>query len=353
MKITKTNYEEYALDFIEGTLSREDRRAFERFLEENPDIAGQIHALAEELPVLLPDLSVRFEDKASLKRRTSIRSMIVRIGSVAAALLIGVLLFNRYSEKEPGTDQPLVTQVPVVEYPVQPESPVTGDSVPVSDPAETPNLVADLQKSPVPSKVKSPAESAAKTVDADPKRSLMPENAMGQPALKNQLQVAEKKQEPNNLQQKDSEDYTGQDVLSVLPENKEDLLQGWNNNVKTTVLSLGLESETELEVSLAQARNEQVIFSSEEYVVEQTNELVLVLETRDYFAEEKDKAGFLNVFNKKGIRRLATGILTPLSELNPIKVYDSNEERVIEFASIPVSRKNKQQVENEQIKNIE
>ena len=84
MKVTKQNYEEYALDYIEGTLSREQQQAFGRFLEENPEIAAELRALREEFPALVPDPSVCFEGKSSLKRKAAIRPLYLRIASAAA-----------------------------------------------------------------------------------------------------------------------------------------------------------------------------------------------------------------------------------------------------------------------------
>ena len=100
MKITKQNYEEYAIDYIEGTLSKEDRVAFGHFLSCHPEIAAEIGALQEDLPVLYPDLSVRYEDKDRLKRRASIRPWIRRIGRVAAILVLGLWAFDRVRNTE-------------------------------------------------------------------------------------------------------------------------------------------------------------------------------------------------------------------------------------------------------------
>ncbi|MDL2230739.1 hypothetical protein LJB87_03000, partial [Alistipes sp. OttesenSCG-928-L06] len=61
--------------------------------------------------------------------------------------------------------------------------------------------------------------------------------------------------------------------------------------------------------------------------------------TRDYFPEGENQASLLPVFNRQGLRRLAAGFLTPLSTLSPFKVYETNDERVVEVASITVSRR--------------
>ncbi|MCD8185812.1 MAG: hypothetical protein LUD68_04945 [Rikenellaceae bacterium] len=70
MKITRKNYEEFALDYLESTLSEEVRNEFEGFLKEEPEIAERIAALQEDFPVLIPDPTIRFEPKSLLKRRS-------------------------------------------------------------------------------------------------------------------------------------------------------------------------------------------------------------------------------------------------------------------------------------------
>lgn len=54
MKIDRNNYQEWALDYIEGTLSKEKADAFALFLAENPDISAEVSDLQANMPVL-PD----------------------------------------------------------------------------------------------------------------------------------------------------------------------------------------------------------------------------------------------------------------------------------------------------------
>lgn len=49
------HYEELALDYLEGNLSDEQRKAFESFLKSRPDVAQEVHSLAQGMPVLPVD----------------------------------------------------------------------------------------------------------------------------------------------------------------------------------------------------------------------------------------------------------------------------------------------------------
>lgn len=358
MKITKTNYEEYALDYIEGTLSKQDSRDFERFLDAYPEIAAQILDVREDMPVLLPDFGVRYEGKSTLKRKASIRSWAVWAGSVAAALVVAIGGVNLYETEGgngilPAAGESLLSEslkVSVPENRPEPADENQKDNDEILDQVSLePTLVADAQVLPTPKVVKPPVEKTVKA-DVEPKRSLLRENTFGEEEVRSAMlksAAAAEKTEPKEENE-------------PLKEQAQVALQEDDSVSRSALATAGLEKELagleemplfaeNMATEQPLARNEEVVFRSEEYVVEQTNEVVLVLETRDYFQDESNKAGFLNVFSKKGMKRLAVGILSPISELSPIKVYESHEERVVEFASIPVSRKNKQ-LEEELIK---
>ncbi|MCW3807026.1 anti-sigma factor family protein [Plebeiibacterium marinum] len=63
MKITIDNYEEWMVDFLDGTLSEEDQKQFEQFLDENPHVKDEMDGL-DEL-VLTPEPAF-YDDKSSL-----------------------------------------------------------------------------------------------------------------------------------------------------------------------------------------------------------------------------------------------------------------------------------------------
>ncbi len=45
MRINRTNYEHYLIDYLEGKLSKQDKETIKCFLTENPDIAGELESL--------------------------------------------------------------------------------------------------------------------------------------------------------------------------------------------------------------------------------------------------------------------------------------------------------------------
>ncbi len=66
MKINKLNYEVYAIDYLDGTLSEEMTTEMEQFMQSHPDIADSL-AMFDEI-VLTPDLSVTYSAKDDLKK---------------------------------------------------------------------------------------------------------------------------------------------------------------------------------------------------------------------------------------------------------------------------------------------
>lgn len=97
MRITKKNYEEYALDYLEGNLNESDQREFLSFLSENPDI----HRELEELKLIeisheLVKSGPEFRKKGELHRDTPVIALLkvpvrIKIWQAAAAI---VLLFS-------------------------------------------------------------------------------------------------------------------------------------------------------------------------------------------------------------------------------------------------------------------
>ena len=93
MKIGPDNYQEWALDYIEGNLSREERASFESFLTRHADIAREIASLQDDMPVMVAEQIV-YPDKRSLLRggKTMSFGRITSFlgGAAAASLLIGL-----------------------------------------------------------------------------------------------------------------------------------------------------------------------------------------------------------------------------------------------------------------------
>lgn len=95
MTITKLNYEVYALDYLEGTLSKETQAAMDRFLMGHPEIAMELEAMKEVIP-LTPDRSIIFQQKERLLKKEKDTKVIFlrkwQLSAIAAsiALLIGL-----------------------------------------------------------------------------------------------------------------------------------------------------------------------------------------------------------------------------------------------------------------------
>ena len=119
--ITKDNYQAYLLDFLEGNLSKENKRELELFLEKNPQFADELKAYDESL-FLVPDLEIKFEDKESLMHKKRFLFPIWAKYSSAAAvilLLIGfsfTLFHHPYSETNITIDSPIAqnTSKPII-----------------------------------------------------------------------------------------------------------------------------------------------------------------------------------------------------------------------------------------------
>ena len=339
MEITKQNYEEYALDYIEGTLSAEEREAFGRFLETDPQAAADIRSLQESMPVLAPDLSVGYEGKAALKRKASIRPWVFRIGTVAAVLLVGLFVFNRY-DAETG-NLPVRNNTPLADdlrndMQAKPEKTDAVRPADESTAGTEATLLAEATSPSIPSSVKTPAEKAAPTIKTEPRQKLAPD-------VKNQERTLLPAKNETAAGTPHSVEGTREvrEVITVIAE-QETLLLDEPEELKN------IELQEPQQVRLAEALSVgRVVSVREEFVIEPAQEVLMARETRDYFAEEGNQAGFLNVLNRKGFKRIAAGILTPLSELSPIKVYETNEERVVEFASIPISRKSNRAEDNQ------
>lgn len=112
--IDEQNYEQWAMDYIEGTLDATRRQEFNAFLASHPAIAAQIISLCDAMPVLPPS-EVTFPDKKQLLRGREIRlarrqDRLQRFGAMmsgaaaAAVLFGGMFLFNP-NRPGKGTDQ--------------------------------------------------------------------------------------------------------------------------------------------------------------------------------------------------------------------------------------------------------
>lgn len=56
-------------------------------------------------------------------------------------------------------------------------------------------------------------------------------------------------------------------------------------------------------------------------------------------AVENERLGFLNLLNRDRMKRLTVGIITPILTLNPVRVHRNDEEKIVELATITISRR--------------
>ena len=76
MKISRDNYEQYFIDYIDGTLSEQDTALLEQFLLQNPDLADELNGMNavrlepthENIPSWLELKREEFADSTSISR---------------------------------------------------------------------------------------------------------------------------------------------------------------------------------------------------------------------------------------------------------------------------------------------
>src|SRR5260221_5328833 len=64
MSITRQNYEEYFLMYVDNELSIAERKVVDAFIQQYPDLQEELKALQRS--ILRPDRQLRFEDKQAL-----------------------------------------------------------------------------------------------------------------------------------------------------------------------------------------------------------------------------------------------------------------------------------------------
>lgn len=159
MKITAENYEQWALDYLEGTLPPAERDAFERFLATDARAAEQIRLLGEYMPVAQAETAA-FPDPASLTRGRGVtplrRLLSLASGAAAAALIAGVFMF---------LGRPSTPQTAVNHHPRQYTAPAAEIVLAQTEPAETAPAKPEPEAAPA-----TPAAVAARTYTAGSSR---------------------------------------------------------------------------------------------------------------------------------------------------------------------------------------
>lgn len=332
--INRDNYESYALDYLEGNLPASDRAAFERFLEQHSDIAAAMESLTQEMPVVEADTSIRFDCKEALKRRPiMMRRVIYWTGAVAACLLVAMLAVDLYDAKVAESPEDVVRllsqQSASAETPnpetVQAETATSGmDKITPVSPEQS--ITAHSVVSPKSIERTGDNEKAdgAETSRAIAFRS--PKMAMRTPvhAAESENNVVVRITESISYKTLEAEAKALDEEVRIERLNNELSLLNWEHEA--------FNSDAILAELAARPSRGRVVSSSEEYVIETAS-------VDPAGEEEEDQGGLRNLFRKKGLKRVAAGIITPLSTISPISVYNDNNERVVEFASIPISRK--------------
>ena len=94
MKIDRSNYEIWLIDWLDGNLSQTEAEELRLFLEKNPDLKNEVEELSE---VKLSSLSEPYPHKNQLKK-TSADLAVTQIEYLSAAYLEGDLTSNQVSE---------------------------------------------------------------------------------------------------------------------------------------------------------------------------------------------------------------------------------------------------------------
>ena len=90
MQINRQSYEEYFLLYADGELNESEMRAVEEFIDQNPDLAGELSIIQET--VVKPDGSIVFENKELLFKHEAEEKKVIymrwfRIAAAAAVLI--------------------------------------------------------------------------------------------------------------------------------------------------------------------------------------------------------------------------------------------------------------------------
>jgi hypothetical protein len=118
--INKSNYEAFALDYLEGNLSATDRQAMEDFLAKHPTIAEEVMMLAD-MVTIVPDESIVFENKAALLKQEDSAKVVamyrrtwfrVAVAAAAMLLLVGGYLAGYFTEDAGMKDNFVINNTP-------------------------------------------------------------------------------------------------------------------------------------------------------------------------------------------------------------------------------------------------
>lgn len=112
--INEFNYKTWFVAYEENDLNVVDRKQVEQFLAANPGYKSEFEILKQTK--ILPDYTIRFENKSSLKKGGAVIPMWVRFAA-AACLVIGLITYimiRREPKQELATDHKIQNTTPVI-----------------------------------------------------------------------------------------------------------------------------------------------------------------------------------------------------------------------------------------------
>ncbi|MBW8686261.1 anti-sigma factor [Chitinophaga rhizophila] len=106
--LSADNYERFLLDYVDNELSASDRHTLESLVSQHPHIQQELMLL--QAARLTPDLSVTFENKASLYRKERTRIRPLWWWSAAAAVVAGLSFWLIPAQRSASPEQVAVNQ---------------------------------------------------------------------------------------------------------------------------------------------------------------------------------------------------------------------------------------------------
>jgi len=98
MLINKSNYELFALDYIEGNLEIHEKKAMKAFLQAHPDLEAEIESMQAAMFTFEAEESIVYENKSSLLKKESETPVVFlqprRWYQMAAAAAVAILLIG-------------------------------------------------------------------------------------------------------------------------------------------------------------------------------------------------------------------------------------------------------------------
>ncbi|MDR2937259.1 MAG: hypothetical protein LBU80_07990 [Rikenellaceae bacterium] len=338
MKIDQNNYEQYALDYLEGNLAGDIRKAFEAFLDAHPEEASGVRSLFDGMPRLEPEPWVTYPDKQALKRavpmyetaphRTLARRWIYyacAAVAVVAVSVLGVGLYRTQPVDDPSTSSMAQAPATVIMQRVARRvfSITDRQAARFAVSRGATSAGSDSEKLAAARAVSRPA-----TIPAKPDR----ENVTAQTAVA-QLTPASMATNITVDPTSTPDDADPEEAFAVTP--LIPLLTGISTVRPSTSVVL---PEGPIVREMITERTSD-FDSAVDPATGLTHGQVLLAMGADAPAETAAGERFRRSRGGKFFRSLVQPLVEPLDVLSPVTVYRENEQRIIEVGSYIVSRK--------------